>query len=75
MLLPLCVFLSGVSNDINLLLWCLQKVFLLPKTVLAVVDSNAFNGQAYCYRQNKGQCNNTLNVFCFMSHSSCDYLL
>ncbi|XP_076012280.1 F-box only protein 22 isoform X2 [Genypterus blacodes] len=31
----------------------LEKVFLLPKTVLAVVDSDAFNGQAYCYRQAK----------------------
>ncbi|XP_030232931.1 F-box only protein 22 [Gadus morhua] len=32
-----------------------EKVFLLPKTVLAVVDSHAFNGQAYCYRQNKAK--------------------
>lgn len=31
-----------------------QKVFLLPKTVLAMVDCEAFNGQAYCYRENKG---------------------
>ncbi|KAM3876659.1 F-box only protein 22 [Diretmus argenteus] len=30
-----------------------ENVFLLPKTVLAMVDSEAFNGQAYCYRQTK----------------------
>lgn len=34
----------------------LQKVFLLPKTVLAMVDCEAFNGQAFCYRQSKGWC-------------------
>lgn len=32
-----------------------EKVFLLPKTVLAMVDSESFNGQAYCYRQNKAK--------------------
>ncbi|XP_031170142.1 F-box only protein 22 [Sander lucioperca] len=32
-----------------------EKVFLLPKTVLALVDYEAFNGQAYCYRQNKAK--------------------
>ncbi|XP_029283661.1 LOW QUALITY PROTEIN: F-box only protein 22 [Cottoperca gobio] len=32
-----------------------EKVFLLPKTVLALVDCEAFNGQAYCYRQNKAK--------------------
>lgn len=31
-----------------------QKVFLLPKTVLAMVDCESLNGAAYCYRQNKG---------------------
>ena len=31
-----------------------EKVVLLPKTVLAMVDCEAFNGQAYCYRENKG---------------------
>ncbi|XP_078108117.1 F-box only protein 22 [Sander vitreus] len=32
-----------------------EKVFLLPKTVLTLVDYEAFNGQAYCYRQNKAK--------------------
>lgn len=32
-----------------------EKVFLLPKTVLALVDCEAFNGQEYCYRQNKAK--------------------
>lgn len=32
-----------------------EKVFLLPKTVLAMVDCKAFNGQAYCYRQSKAK--------------------
>lgn len=32
-----------------------EKVFLLPKTVLAMVDCEAFNGQAYCYRQGKAK--------------------
>ncbi|XP_023147119.1 F-box only protein 22 [Amphiprion ocellaris] len=32
-----------------------ENVFLLPKTVLAMVDCEAFNGQAYCYRQNKAK--------------------
>ncbi|CAJ1048991.1 F-box only protein 22 [Xyrichtys novacula] len=32
-----------------------EKVFLLPKTVLAMVDCEAFNGQTYCYRQNKAK--------------------
>lgn len=31
-----------------------QKVFLLPKTVLAMVDCESLNGAAYCYRQSKG---------------------
>ncbi|XP_041648157.1 F-box only protein 22 [Cheilinus undulatus] len=30
-----------------------EKVYLLPKTVLVMLDCNAFNGQAYCYRQSK----------------------
>ncbi|KAK5873747.1 hypothetical protein PBY51_018759 [Eleginops maclovinus] len=37
----------------NMLAEEVEKVFLLPKTVLALVDCEAFNGQAYCYRQNK----------------------
>ncbi|KAF3832428.1 hypothetical protein F7725_026093 [Dissostichus mawsoni] len=36
----------------NMLTEEVEKVFLLPKTVLALVDCEAFNGQAYCYRQN-----------------------
>ncbi|XP_060896940.1 F-box only protein 22 [Labrus mixtus] len=32
-----------------------EKVYLLPKTVLAMVDCEAFKGQAYCYRQNKAK--------------------
>ncbi|XP_017274181.1 F-box only protein 22 [Kryptolebias marmoratus] len=32
-----------------------EKVFLLPKTVLMMVDSEAFNGQAYCYAQNRAK--------------------
>ncbi|XP_056134917.1 F-box only protein 22 [Lampris incognitus] len=32
-----------------------EKVFLLPKTVLAMVDYEAFNGRSYCYRQSKAK--------------------
>lgn len=32
-----------------------EKVFLLPKTVMVMVDSEAFNGQACCYRQKKAR--------------------
>ncbi|XP_026189559.1 F-box only protein 22 [Mastacembelus armatus] len=32
-----------------------EKVFLLPKTVLAMVDCEAFSGQAYCYEQSKAK--------------------
>lgn len=32
-----------------------EKVFVLPKTVLALVDYEGFNGRAYCYRQNKAK--------------------
>ncbi|XP_037549690.1 F-box only protein 22 [Nematolebias whitei] len=32
-----------------------EKVFLLPKTVLMMVDCETFNGQAYCYSQNKAK--------------------
>ncbi|XP_008276791.1 F-box only protein 22 [Stegastes partitus] len=32
-----------------------EKVFLLPKTVLTMVDCEAFNGQAYSYEQNKAK--------------------
>ncbi|XP_034432643.1 F-box only protein 22 [Hippoglossus hippoglossus] len=32
-----------------------ENVFLLPKTVLAMVDCEAFTGQAYCYRQSKAK--------------------
>lgn len=32
-----------------------EKVFLLPKTVLAMVDCETFNGQDYCYRQSKAK--------------------
>ncbi|XP_059215401.1 F-box only protein 22 [Centropristis striata] len=39
----------------NILAEEVEKVFLLPKTVLALVDCEAYNGQAYCYRQNKAK--------------------
>ncbi|XP_058484959.1 F-box only protein 22 [Solea solea] len=32
-----------------------EKVFLLPKMVLVMVDCEAFTGQAYCYRQSKAK--------------------
>ncbi|XP_034043084.1 F-box only protein 22 [Thalassophryne amazonica] len=49
---------SGPSNnDLHVLCSILaqevENVFLLPKTVLTMVDSESFNGQAYCYRQSK----------------------
>lgn len=31
-----------------------QKVFLLPKTVLAMVDCESIHGRGYCYTQKKG---------------------
>ncbi|TNN87623.1 F-box only protein 22 [Liparis tanakae] len=34
-----------------------EKVFLVPKTVLALVDYEGFTGRAYCYRQNKAKKN------------------
>ncbi|XP_074467865.1 F-box only protein 22 [Sebastes fasciatus] len=51
---------SGPSNtDFHVLCSILaeevEKVFLLPKTVLAFVDYENFNGRAYCYRQNKAK--------------------
>lgn len=51
---------SGPSNsEVHVLCSTLaeevEKVFLLPKTVLAMVDCEAFNGQAYCYRQSKAK--------------------
>ncbi|XP_037603580.1 F-box only protein 22 [Sebastes umbrosus] len=51
---------SGASNtDFHVLCSILaeevEKVFLLPKTVLAFVDYENFNGRAYCYRQNKAK--------------------
>ncbi|KAF1393052.1 hypothetical protein PFLUV_G00034400 [Perca fluviatilis] len=51
---------SGPSNTkahvlCSILAEEVEKVFLLPKTVLALVDYEAFNGQAYCYRQNKAK--------------------
>ncbi|TKS69879.1 F-box only protein 22 [Collichthys lucidus] len=51
---------SGPSNTevhalCSILAEEVEKVFLLPKTVLAMVDCEAFNGQAYCYRQNEAK--------------------
>ncbi|XP_054472328.1 F-box only protein 22 [Anoplopoma fimbria] len=34
-----------------------EKVFLVPKTVLTLVDYEGFTGRAYCYRQNKAKKN------------------
>ncbi|XP_068587196.1 F-box only protein 22 [Cebidichthys violaceus] len=34
-----------------------EKVFLVPKTVLTLVDCEGFTGRAYCYRQNKAKKN------------------
>lgn len=53
-----------------------EKVFLLPRTVLAMVDCEAFNGQAYCYskakksRQSPGAVEE-LNV---LFPKSCDFM-
>lgn len=46
---------SGVHALCSSLAQEVEKVFLLPKTVLAMVDCDAFNGHAYCYRQNKAK--------------------
>lgn len=32
-----------------------EKMFLLPKTVIALIDCDSFNGQAFCYRQSKAK--------------------
>ncbi|XP_029954310.1 F-box only protein 22 [Salarias fasciatus] len=49
------------SSDVHVLCDALveevEKVFLLPKTVLAMVDSETFNGQAFHYLQNKAKRN------------------
>ncbi|KAM3624983.1 uncharacterized protein V6R79_004897 [Siganus canaliculatus] len=39
----------------NTLVKEVEKVFLLPKTVLAMVDCESFNGQGYCFRQSKAK--------------------
>ncbi|XP_028295457.1 F-box only protein 22 [Gouania willdenowi] len=51
---------SGASDaDVHVLLSVLtqevEKVFLLPKTVLCMVDCEAFNGQSFNCRQSKGK--------------------
>ncbi|KAJ3593554.1 hypothetical protein NHX12_005888 [Muraenolepis orangiensis] len=55
-----------------------EKVFLLPKTVLTMVDSNAFNGHAYCFSQNKAkksrQSSDTVNKLQQLFPRSCDIL-
>lgn len=43
-----CFFLKTLIEII------LQKVYLLPKTVLVMADSEILNGGAFCYKQNKG---------------------
>ncbi|KAF3686237.1 F-box only protein 22 [Channa argus] len=57
---PTWVSASGPSNtEVHVLCSVLaeevEKVFLLPKTVLAMVDCETFSGQAYCYRQSKAK--------------------
>ncbi|XP_034725736.1 F-box only protein 22 [Etheostoma cragini] len=55
-----------------------EKVFLLPKTVLALVDCEAFNGQAYCYRQNKAKKSrhsaDTVEELSLLFPSGCDIM-
>ncbi|XP_028257701.1 F-box only protein 22 [Parambassis ranga] len=46
---------TGVHALYNILPEEVEKVFLLPKTVLAMVDCDAFNGEGYCYRQSNGK--------------------
>ncbi|XP_020510712.1 F-box only protein 22 [Labrus bergylta] len=46
---------AGVHALCGILAEEVEKVFLLPKTVLAMVDCEAFKGQAYCYRQSKAK--------------------
>ncbi|XP_047218860.1 F-box only protein 22 [Girardinichthys multiradiatus] len=53
-----------------------EKVFLLPKTVLMMVDCEALSGQAYCYEQSKAkksrQCSNTAEELNQIFPKGCD---
>ncbi|KAM4602995.1 F-box only protein 22 isoform 2-T2 [Polymixia lowei] len=55
-----------------------EKVFLLPQTVLAMVDSEAFSGQAYCYRENKAkksrQSPDTVEELSLLFPKTCDVM-
>ncbi|AWP01822.1 putative F-box only protein 22 [Scophthalmus maximus] len=46
---------SEVHGLCSILAEEVEKVFLLPKTVMAMVNCKAFPGQAYCYRQSKAK--------------------
>ncbi|KAF7659045.1 hypothetical protein LDENG_00004070 [Lucifuga dentata] len=56
----------------------LEKVFLLPRTVLAMVDSEAFNGQAYCHRHSKAKKSrngpDTVEELNFLFPKGCDIM-
>uniref|UniRef100_A0A3B5LWR9 F-box protein 22 n=1 Tax=Xiphophorus couchianus TaxID=32473 RepID=A0A3B5LWR9_9TELE len=53
-----------------------EKVFLLPKTVLMMVDCEALTGQAYCYEQSKAkksrQCMSTAEELNQIFPKGCD---
>lgn len=53
-----------------------EKVFLLPKTVLTMLDCESFNGQAYGYRQNKAKksrhCLDTVEELNMVFPKGCD---
>ncbi|KAM9764770.1 F-box only protein 22 [Menidia menidia] len=55
-----------------------ENVFLLPKTVLAMVDCEAFSGQAYCYRQDKAKrsrhCPETVEELNLLFPKGCDII-
>ncbi|XP_041848508.1 F-box only protein 22 [Melanotaenia boesemani] len=69
---------TDVHSLCNILAEEVEKVFLLPKTVLAMVDCEAFNGQAYCYRQNKAKrsrhCPDTAENLNLLFPKGCDIL-
>lgn len=46
---------QGVHALFSVLAEEVENVFLLPKTVLAMVDCETFNGQGLCYGQNKAK--------------------
>ncbi|XP_013886745.1 F-box only protein 22 [Austrofundulus limnaeus] len=46
---------TEVHSLCSILVEEVEKVFLVPKTVLMMVDSETFNGQDFCFAQNKAK--------------------